>query len=334
MIKKSVIGLIIIGFLLGCAQDEPEPEPVEESVVEEVDPEAHINRLNGSYIEDHVYHAVAVMIGNTSHARPQSGLSLADVVYEISVETMTITRYMAIFGTEYPDKVGPIRSVRLPFVTMLDEWDVGFAHFGGASVGKGDALTPLENMYVPIRYDGVLNVNTEFFSRDPNRVAPHNAYMDLEEASEELPDMWPRKHFTFSEDAVYVGDDATEVKIQYTSDIRNGYVYDPELGRYMKYLNGKEHIDDYTDEPIYVTNIVVQHADHKMVEKAKYVLVNFYFYGEAEYFIGGKHFTGRWVKDYPEDTTHFYDEDDNEIQFTPGNTWIHIVPKEAKISYE
>lgn len=331
MFKKIMMILILLGLFLGCSK--VEVPVVEEPVVEEPVKDT-MNRLNGSYIEEQKYEAVAVMIGNTSHARPQSGLSLADIVYEISVETMTITRYMAIFSSEFPDKVGPIRSVRVPFVIMLHEWDIGFAHFGGASVGEGDALSLLEDTYVPIRYDGVLGINTEYFSRDSSRVAPHNAYMDLEAASKELPNMSPRSHFPFNKDALYSGDAATTVKINYTNDIRNGYVYDETLGRYEKYLNDAPQIDDYTDESIYVTNVIVQHADHRMVEKAQYVLVNFFYSGVAEYFIQGQHMTGKWVKDFTDDTTHFLDAEGNPIELLPGNTWIHIVPESAKISYK
>ena len=50
-------------------------------------------------------------IENTPEARPQSGLDVADVVYEEVVEG-GITRFWAIFNSHAPDHVGPIRSVR------------------------------------------------------------------------------------------------------------------------------------------------------------------------------------------------------------------------------
>lgn len=336
MFQKFLISLICIAFLFGCATAEPvqssTPDPVAPS--EPVDPWARINVFNGKITEDPYPEAVAVMIGNTSHARPQSGLSLADVVYEISVETMTITRYMAIFSSEFPTKVGPIRSVRIPFLTMLDEWDVGIAHFGGAGVGQGDALSLLESMYIPIRYDGVLQVNPEYFYRDPARPAPHNAYMNLQEASKDLPDMWPRRHFAFNPEPIYIGNEVNQIKIRYIGDNLDGYTYDPSLMRYKKSLNGEPHIDAYTDKQILVTNIVVQYAKHKMVEKAQYVLVDFFYSGDADYFIGGQHIKGRWVKDYPDDTTHYLDEAGNEIQFLPGNTWIHVIPDPDQVTFK
>ena len=329
MFKKILI-MSLLFFMLGACTEKVE-EPIEEPVVI---PEVEINVFDGSETDDQTYQAVAVMIGNTSEARPQPALSMADIVYEISVETMTITRYMAIFEGEFPEKVGPIRSIRLPFVTMLDEWDIGIAHFGGASKGKGDAMSVLQKMYLPIRYDGVMNINTDYFWRDETRIAPHNAYMNLDKASKKLPDMWPQSHFKFVKEFDYVGDDATTVDIDYTSSIRNGYIYDAKLKRYVKSLNDKACIDAYNDEPILVTNIVVQHADHSMVEDARYVLVNFFYSGDAEFFIGGKHIKGKWVKDSRNDFTHFLDLDNNPIPFLNGNTWIHIAHDKVEIEYK
>src|SRR5262249_53671672 len=56
--------------------------------------------------------ALSVKIENTPEARPQSGLDVADVVYEEVVEG-GITRFWAIFSSAAPQVVGPIRSVRL-----------------------------------------------------------------------------------------------------------------------------------------------------------------------------------------------------------------------------
>jgi hypothetical protein len=336
MKHKLWIVLSVLVLLVACSApvepptdevEEPVEEPVEEVIVRDV--------FNGAIIEAGTQRpGLAVMIGNTSEARPQSGLSLADVVYEISVETMTITRYMAIFSSVFPSKVGPIRSVRMPFVTMLNDWDVAIAHYGGSNTGRANAMDVLETMWVPIRYDGVMAINPEYFSRDSARKAPHNAYMNVEEAAKKFPDMWPREHFVFNEEAVYDGEPATKVAINYTNSIRNGYIYDAELRRYEKYFNDRPQVDDYNDQSIYVTNIVVQYAEHSMVEKAQYVLVNFYFFGEAEYFIAGQRMKGSWYKDSPDDTTHWLDENGDPIEFLPGNTWIHVVHDKATIKYE
>ena len=54
---------------------------------------------------------IAVMVENSFAARPQSGLILADVVYEV-VDEYGITRFVAIFSSNEAPVVGPVRSAR------------------------------------------------------------------------------------------------------------------------------------------------------------------------------------------------------------------------------
>ena len=72
------------------------------------------------------------MINNHSVARPQSGLNSADLVYETLVES-GITRYLAIFWSEAPKKVGPIRSARQYYLEWLSPYDPLFIYDGCAS---------------------------------------------------------------------------------------------------------------------------------------------------------------------------------------------------------
>lgn len=80
---------------------------------------------------------MAVVIENHIDSRPQSGLSKADVVYEVVAEG-GITRFLGIFYCDAAAEdvtVGPIRSARV----YLVNWAAGygsyplFVHFGGAN---------------------------------------------------------------------------------------------------------------------------------------------------------------------------------------------------------
>lgn len=337
--KKILLSMLSLLILFGCAQPLPQPEeeiPEEEIPEEEVIVEpAFRSKFNGEGLDVEEYKAVAAMIGNTSEARPQSGLSLADVVYEIMMEGLSITRLMAIFSSEYPEKVGPLRSIRIPFVQKLDEWDIGIAHYGGAQTGLGDALTLLGSIKVPIRFDGVKGYNTEYFWRDSARKAPHNAYMNLAEAIDEVPVMEIKKHFTFDPKAEYEGTSAKTVNIRYTSSIRVKYEYDAEVEKYTRYFNEVEQIDAYNDEPIQVTNVIIQTVPYKMVEDVAYVLVDFNGSGPAEYYIKGVRIEGTWEREDSKSVTVYYDLDHNEIKLQPGNTWIHVALKNStKVTFE
>src|SRR3990167_951299 len=87
---------------------------------------------------------LAVMIENHADARPQSGLTSADIVYEAVAEG-GITRFMAIFYCNLSDtQVGPVRSARTYFLDWLSEYDALYAHVGGANTpGPADALSQI-----------------------------------------------------------------------------------------------------------------------------------------------------------------------------------------------
>lgn len=82
-----------------------------------------------------------VMIENSVDARPQSGLSSADVIYEAIAEG-GITRFGAIFycGVAAKDTVlGPVRSARTVFVNLASEYNYPlYTHVGGANCSSAD----------------------------------------------------------------------------------------------------------------------------------------------------------------------------------------------------
>ena len=119
----------------------------------EIDPNQEKDQvcpLNGKYYTQTEREAwekrrpLAVMIENHPEARPQSGLSEADVVFEAIAEG-GVTRFMGMFYCEvqrFDTTLAPIRSARSYFV----DWASGFnrplyVHVGGANLpGPADAL--------------------------------------------------------------------------------------------------------------------------------------------------------------------------------------------------
>ncbi|MDE8721632.1 DUF3048 domain-containing protein, partial [Alistipes putredinis] len=60
---------------------------------------------------------LAVVVNNHPKARPQSGLSKADIVIEALSEG-PITRFLAIYQSEMPEAAGPVRSAREYFIDL------------------------------------------------------------------------------------------------------------------------------------------------------------------------------------------------------------------------
>jgi hypothetical protein len=336
--RQTLLCFISLMILTACSpatSGEPDvivEEPIEEEVLEEVIVWPYTEALTGLGTNEASSKAIAVMIGNTIEARPQSGLSQADIVYEIMVEYQ-VTRLMAIFSSQLPEKVGPMRSVRMPFVQKVEELKVGIAHYGGASVGLGDALGYLDKVKPPIRYDGVTGINTAYFSRDSARKAPHNAYMNVKEAIQKAPEM-TLDVLRFEDQSRESDTEGTKLSLVYSKSYQPSYQYRDDVQKYQRYFNAQAQFDLNNDQAILVTNVIIQHVKHRIVEQVGYVLVDFIGSGKAEYYIQGHRYEGTWERAGLKDRTLYKDASGQEMLFQPGNTWIQVVLSSTKINYE
>jgi hypothetical protein len=105
-------------------------------------PKTEVCPINGdkfTKIERDIWEArrpIAAMIENHLDARPQSGLSRADVIYEAVAEG-GITRFLAIFycnAAKEDVTIGPLRSARVYFIDWASEYEMPlYVHFGGAN---------------------------------------------------------------------------------------------------------------------------------------------------------------------------------------------------------
>ena len=126
---------------------------------------------------------LGIMIENHKDARPQSGLSSADVIFEAVAEG-GITRFLSIFYCKEPAIVGPVRSARMYFIKFLEGFGNYplYAHVGGANTeGSADALGYLSTIKWSSYNDlNQFSVPFPYFWRDyerlPNRATEHTVY--------------------------------------------------------------------------------------------------------------------------------------------------------------
>src|SRR5439155_6349877 len=74
---------------------------------------------------------IVVKVAADAAARPQSGLSDADLVLEIPVEG-GLTRFAVVFHSKDPGKVGPVRSARQSDLQYLPTLHAIVAHVGAS----------------------------------------------------------------------------------------------------------------------------------------------------------------------------------------------------------
>jgi hypothetical protein len=112
---------------------------------------------------------LAVKIDNIVNARPQTGLTHADLVYVLPVEG-GLSRFMAIFSSDYPPVIGPVRSAREDDLELLRQFGrPGFAYSGATA-------TLLPYIHRTARIVNLYSGITPGYYRDNRRVAPYNLY--------------------------------------------------------------------------------------------------------------------------------------------------------------
>lgn len=322
--RKLVVIVSIVLALAGCAKRAVSPDPVANESLPEV--EVPSSPVTGKPLLSEGS-PVAVSIGNNSGARLQSGLSQADVVYEVLAEG-GITRYLAIFHSQAPSKVGPIRSARPYLVLLAKEWGAIFGHCGG----DPKDLEPIREWKV---VDADEFARGDLYWRDRSRVAPNNLYTSVEnlrKASSETLQA-PEKRYEFTS---WAEEPRTGIRIDYGFNYRVEYRYSSEHEAYERYVidGGRELRQEELDtqDPVLVSNVIVQVAQSRVAYSDGGLIIDLIGEGEAQYLLGGRWEEGTWKKDGVEEPTLFFYDDGDPIEITPGQTWVQIVPRNAKIS--
>jgi len=120
-----------------------------------------------------------VKIDNLEPARPQTGLTRADIVYLLPVEG-GLSRVMAVFSSHIPPVVGPIRSSREDDIKLLRQ----FGRPAFAYSGADPRLLPL------VHRARIVDLYAGFaggYYRDQRRFAPHNLYAHARQLLAEAP---------------------------------------------------------------------------------------------------------------------------------------------------
>ncbi|GAB6991848.1 DUF3048 domain-containing protein [Paenibacillus pini] len=274
---------------------------------------------------------LAVMVNNAPQARPQSGLTQADIVYEVLAEG-GITRLVAIFQSKgTTEKLGPIRSIRPYLIDIGESYGGVLVHAGGSN----DAYAILQQQHKE-DLDEISNAGA-YFVRDKSRKAPHNLYSDADRLragadKRNYKKEVPIPKYTFrTEDELPSGDDASSVDITFLlKNYKVTYAYDAASKQYQRSINGKSHIDLNTGQQLSAANVVVLGAKHKTLDDVGRLSVDVTSGGEAILFQRGKMIKGQWVRTKNEAIR--FVKDGQEVPFYPGTTYFNIVPNAPSFS--
>ena len=274
--------------------------------------------------------ALAVKIENSVDARPQTGLAAADVVWEQVVEG-GITRFVAVYHSDLPPEIGPVRSIR-PMDPAIA------APLGGLLAFSGGVPT-----YVTAAQDAGLQAlsqdsGADGFSRTTTRAAPHNVYavpqtlIDQADAAHRSSPNAQFDHPAAGEEptAVAAGQPATSLDLMLSGVSHPRWTWNPADGRWLR-SEGSAPAVEADGRRIGATNVVVLRVDVVATEARdpagnpvpETILTGT---GRALVASGGHTVEATWSKPETEDRVTLTGADGEPVTLAPGTTWVELVP--------
>ena len=292
-----------------------------------------LSDLTGEWIDEKYANQrpLCIMINNLGEALPQSDISKAAITYEILVEG-GITRLCCIFDT-YDDinKLGSIRSARVPYVQLSEMYDAFYGHFGYSPT----AQSMIENNPEILSLNGLFLEGTMYY-RDSSRNAPHNVYTNSEMIAAGIEKMgYDYKHddsylktfsFNYNDTDLTNGNPqpANKVTTTFSNYSSSNFTYNSDDKRYYREEYGNPHIDAETGEQTSYKNVIVMMVEYTTDETGYYRFIEWNKSHEIYYFTNGQYVRGYW--DGNTGVTKIYYEDGTEIKLNPGNTFVTVFP--------
>jgi hypothetical protein len=264
--------------------------------------------------------AVAVKIDNIVDARPQAGITTADVVYEEFTEG--ITRFVVVFQSNDAAVVGPVRSVRPADPNIITPLGGVLAFSGGSpaavAVAAASPLTLVQENDTAVMY------------RRPGRVAPHNLYTSTDGLFSRVPaGVGPPRPFApfLAEGQSFGGPGARPVShlsVVPAPFVTADYDWDAASGTWLRSTDGRPHLLE--DGRIAPTNVIVQFTPYSIfIEDEKVMYPEVLGTGDAWIFSAGQMVQGTWSKPDANSVTTYTDSTGAPIRLSPGQTWVHLV---------
>ena len=335
-----ILILIIILSGVGLAYKiKKDKQNVEQTIGDTTDNEEIIQESNDNEINIFKGNArpFAVMKDNHSEAWPQAGLQKAYMVYEIVVEGGE-TRLMALFKNAELEKIGPVRSARHYFIDYAMENDAIYTHFGQSPQAQSDIKKYSINDINGISEDGTT------FWRVKDKTQPHNAVTSskklLNSAKSKKYKITSNKksvlNYVTTEVNLEEGEIANTVTIPHSTLQTVKYVYNQEEKVYERYARNKIQQDWDTKNTITTKNIIIEFCDNYTLNdsenKGRHGLKNIGTF-DGYYITNGKAIKIQCIKNSREEQTIYKDLNGKEINVNDGNTFVHICPTNAKVTF-
>jgi hypothetical protein len=329
----SGVTAVALAGLLGACVGTPMPVPTPGYTSHYVaPPPTTLAPLTGEVLEPGTVlgPSLAAKIDNLAGARPQLGLEHADLVFEELVEG-GLTRYVAVWQSDVPDEIGPIRSIRPMDPDIISP-------LGGIVAYSGGQLRFVEAMKATNVYNAIHGQpdTADVMFRTDAKIAPHNVIVRAPQLIAKHADLdAPDQQFAFAIDAaassaVRDGKPISRIALRFGAPSTPSWKFDPESGRYRRAQAGESDVDS-AGHVLKADNVIVLRVtvgNDGGVPKTELIGS-----GVAWVSSGGSTIRATWTKRSQTGLIRLVDGTGTVIRLAPGNSWIELVPDTGSVDF-
>ena len=268
---------------------------------------------------------IVVKIDDTDQAHPQEGIDKADLVFIEQVEGGMV-RLAAIFSTEIPDRIGPVRSARISDIDILAQFGkVAFFYSGAQS-----RLLPVIDQ-ANLHNLGAQRESPKLYTRDPNRYAPFDMILIGNEIKNRIAELdvatAENISWTFG-DLSNTGNPIASVKVNWPTA---NYIANWNGKSWDLLHNGKANVTSagvqISPSTFIIQEVVITDSEFK--DKTGAITPLSVTVGEGKGWVlrDGVAIQAKWNRPDPQSGTTWSDLEGNEIKFAPGQIWIALTDK-------
>jgi Protein of unknown function (DUF3048) N-terminal domain/Protein of unknown function (DUF3048) C-terminal domain len=260
---------------------------------------------------------IAVKVDNIAAARPQTGLSQADIVYVLPVEG-GLSRFLAVFSSRFPPVIGPVRSAREDDLELLRQFGRPAFAYSGA---QPQLLPVVERARIVDLYSGRVGG----YFRDHARVAPYNLYAHTSQLRAEAVGASRARDIGFRFGPAPAGGQPTAAESVSYPAASFTFTWSPPRGRWLVAMDRSRAVTT-DDGQLSAATVVIQYT---IVRKSRFIewgalppYAQSTGSGRAVVLRNGRAYQARWSRPAADGGTTFTTASGQPMTFAPGPVWV------------
>ncbi|MFM8446819.1 MAG: DUF3048 domain-containing protein [Candidatus Nanopelagicaceae bacterium] len=265
---------------------------------------------------------IVVKIDDTPDAHPQVGIDKADLVYIEQVEG-GLVRLAAIFSTEIPAAIGPVRSARISDIDLMAQFGKVAFFYSGA-----------QSKFLPvIKAANIFDIGAEhespkLYTRDPNRFAPYNMILSGSEVKERISGLEVAKASNIQWSFGKLANDGNAISAVKVKWPASNYSAKWNGKSWDLYQNGEADITSdgvqLSPSTFIIQNVVITDSIYK--DKLGGITPLSITVGEGTGWVlrDGVAIKATWNRPDSTSGTTWSDENGKEIKFAAGQIWVAL----------